>query len=606
MKPFYSFLFILILSSCFVQKAYSQSTEQLATSDVMSSDSSPNGLQFGVNVGYDLLPQYTDRYTYYDVNAGLKFGATVDYYFGNIGIGIDYDYFKNSAISTISSPFFYDTLEINSSNKIELSESITRHFIGVGPNYNLGIGNSLDLKLYARGGYSIIKGGELITTATHPDGTKIDHHMMFSGIDAASLAVKAGLGVNYSLTNNIAIHAGLYYINQVAVHPDRSFELNNRGQMGLVYGHTPFVQNQSNYAIGLGAPYIIAAPKDMTDLSDAYSSIGINLGLVYMLNSHPRPEKKKEKDPEIEPEVVSSNNKIIITVEDEVSKQLVSGAEVVLKNQNGQIVSRKISDKRGVVEFKNLNREDYVISGNVFGAPTSVITIGKQELNPQLPISKKIFYFDLRFILKGCVVNKKTKSGEPGVTVSLTNNANRAIQKVSTASDGTFGFVLEKNASYSLVAIKENKLSDMKGVTTKGLNRSTTLFVDLELGVENFDCDRGTILDIKYEFDKSDLLTESKFEIDKVIRYMKDHPNSRIEMSAHTDSRGPSEYNLSLSDKRARSAMDYIISRGISASRISAQGYGETRLKNHCNDGATCSEADHAINRRTEATLICR
>jgi len=303
---------------------------------------------------------------------------------------------------------------------------------------------------------------------------------------------------------------------------------------------------------------------------------------------------------------VADNHKIIITVEDEITKQVVPGAEVMLKNQFGQVVSSKITNKRGVVEFDNLAHEDYAISGTIFGTPTSVTTVGKQELNSQLPTSKKIFYFDLSFILKGKVLNKNTKLGEPGVIVSLTNNSNRAVQKVATSGDGSFGFVLEKNASYNIVAIKENKLSDIRGVSTRGLNRSTTLFVDLELGVENLDCGRGTILDIKYEFDKSDLLSESKFELDKVIRYMKDHPNSRIEMSAHTDSRGPSEYNLSLSDKRAKSAVDYIISRGINASRVSAKGYGETRLKNHCSDGTTCSEADHAINRRTEATLLCR
>ena len=604
MKTLYSFLFILILCTHFVQKVHGQSTELVKTTDTMSSSSSPSGLQFGVNIGYDLLPKYSDKYTYYGVSGGLKFGATVDYYFGNIGMGMDYDYLKNSVSSTISDPLFYDTLQINSSNKIDVSESITRHFIGLGPNYNLGIGNTLNLKLYARGGYSITKGGELITTATHPDGSKVDHHMMFSGLDAASLAIKAGFVINYSLTNNLAINSGLYYINQFSVHPDRSFELNNRGQMGMVYGHTPFVEDQSNYAIGLGAPYIIAAPLDVTDISDPFSSIGVSLGVVYTLNSQskPKPEKKKEEIPE----VVSNKNKIIITVEDEISKQVVPGAEVLLKNQVGEIVSRGISNKKGVVEFSNLAGEDYAISGNVYGTATSVTSVGKQELNPQLPTSKKIFYFDLRFILKGNVVNKKSRSGEPGVTVSLTNNSNRAVLKETTAGDGSFGFVLEKNASYNLVATKENKLSDIRGVSTKGLNRSTTLFVDLELGVDNLDCGKGTILDIKYEFDKSDLLSESKFEIDKVIRYMKDHPNSRIEMSAHTDSRGPSEYNLSLSDKRARSAVDYILSRGINASRITSQGYGETRLKNHCKDGTTCSEADHAINRRTEATLICR
>jgi len=73
-----------------------------------------------------------------------------------------------------------------------------------------------------------------------------------------------------------------------------------------------------------------------------------------------------------------------------------------------------------------------------------------------------------------------------------------------------------------------------------------------------------------------------------------------IELSSHTDSRGKDDYNMELSQKRAQSAVDYIISRGIKPSRISATGYGETILKNECSNDVKCSESQHQENRRTE------
>ena len=558
-------------------------------------------ISIGINAGYDLLPSYNSDFTYYDVSGGIKFGLKADYNLGIWGLGLDYDFLKNSVSSSVSSPLFYDTLQINSSTKEEMTESISRQFIGIGPNLNFDVADPIRLSLSGRVGYAVTKGGELITTALHPDGSKTDHHVMFSGLDAAGLAVKAGLGIDYGVTEKLSVGLGVYYMNHLSVKPDRNFDLNNRGNMGIVYGHTPFEVNQSNYAIGLGAPYIIDSPRDFSDISNPFSSIGLNLGITYLLSSEAT-VKKEEK--EISETV--NNAKVILTVRDEISRKTIPGSDVIVKDLNGKIVSTGSTNSYGIVEINDLKPDNYVISANVYGTETSTVSLAKDDLKPNTTISKEVLYSDLRFILKGTAVNKRTRAGEPGVIISLTNTSNRSVQQESSGADGTFAFKLDKNTSYELVGVKENRLSETKRATTLGLTRSTTLFVNLELGVENFDCGRGTILDIKYAFDKSDLQSESKFELDRVIRYMKDHPTSIIEMSAHTDSRGDSAYNLSLSDKRAQSAMNYILSRGISSSRVTAQGYGETRLKNHCDDNANCSEVDHAINRRTEATLICR
>ena len=81
---------------------------------------------------------------------------------------------------------------------------------------------------------------------------------------------------------------------------------------------------------------------------------------------------------------------------------------------------------------------------------------------------------------------------------------------------------------------------------------------------------------------------------------MEDNPNIVIELSSHTDSRASGRYNLILSDKRAHAAVEYIISKGIERERISAKGYGETKLINECKNNIECTEDKHQENRRTE------
>ncbi|HEX7755837.1 MAG TPA: OmpA family protein, partial [Niabella sp.] len=78
----------------------------------------------------------------------------------------------------------------------------------------------------------------------------------------------------------------------------------------------------------------------------------------------------------------------------------------------------------------------------------------------------------------------------------------------------------------------------------------------------------------------------------------------RIELSSHTDSRGGDAFNMTLSRKRAEAAVRYLVSKGITANRLQAKGYGETRLLNNCGNDVPCSEEQHQLNRRTEIKVI--
>lgn len=92
--------------------------------------------------------------------------------------------------------------------------------------------------------------------------------------------------------------------------------------------------------------------------------------------------------------------------------------------------------------------------------------------------------------------------------------------------------------------------------------------------------------------------------LDKVISVLNTNPNLNIELSSHTDSRSTDSYNLTLSQKRAKAAVDYMISKGINKSRLKAIGYGESKLLNKCSNDTPCSEEEHAVNRRTEFKIV--
>ncbi|NDK56950.1 OmpA family protein [Pontibacter fetidus] len=105
---------------------------------------------------------------------------------------------------------------------------------------------------------------------------------------------------------------------------------------------------------------------------------------------------------------------------------------------------------------------------------------------------------------------------------------------------------------------------------------------------------------IYYDLDKWDIREDAAKELDKLVTVLQNNPEIKIEMSSHTDSRESVNYNQALSEKRANAAVDYLVSKGINRNRLTAKGYGKTKLVNGCGDNVECSEEEHQLNRRTE------
>lgn len=109
---------------------------------------------------------------------------------------------------------------------------------------------------------------------------------------------------------------------------------------------------------------------------------------------------------------------------------------------------------------------------------------------------------------------------------------------------------------------------------------------------------------IYYDLDKSTIRPDAAVELDKLVIILSQNPSIKIEIASYTDSRASSAYNLELSQRRAKAAMEYLVEKGITANRLIIKWYGKTNLVNNCADGVECTEAEHQLNRRTEFTII--
>ncbi len=211
---------------------------------------------------------------------------------------------------------------------------------------------------------------------------------------------------------------------------------------------------------------------------------------------------------------------------------------------------------------------------------------------------------------------RSTDKGEPisYAKVRLLNETSNEEQYIRTNIDGIFERCLPLNCQYKITAEKDGFASEATTLSTVGLNpdEPTPLQVELQLRAVEEDpfaapLHTGSVIvleNIYYDFDKSAIRSGAARELDALATLMKQYPEMRIELSSHTDSRGSTKYNLELSKKRAASAKQYLVSKGIAADRITARGMGESQIRNRCVDGVKCSEEEHQYNRRTEVRII--
>ncbi|WP_299391483.1 OmpA family protein [uncultured Gelidibacter sp.] len=200
--------------------------------------------------------------------------------------------------------------------------------------------------------------------------------------------------------------------------------------------------------------------------------------------------------------------------------------------------------------------------------------------------------------IEGIARDIKTNEVLANVEVKLINKAGKIIATVMTTETGAFAFDADCDKTYTVLGSKKDYKDDLKQVATNFENGKVNN-ADLFL-TPLIDNNQIVINPIFFDFDKWNIRTDAEYELENIVDVMRAHPEMVIKIESHTDSRGSDSYNMKLSDRRAKSTRDYIISRGIAAERIeSAIGYGETQLLNKCSNGVKCSSEEHQMNRRS-------
>ncbi|NDV14610.1 OmpA family protein [Muricauda sp. TY007] len=206
----------------------------------------------------------------------------------------------------------------------------------------------------------------------------------------------------------------------------------------------------------------------------------------------------------------------------------------------------------------------------------------------------------------GTVENESTGDAVNKANISLYSYEGKLINETVSDTTGNYLFKnLDSITNYTVVAKKKGFVRDSMTVETKkNENISVTQYLK-KLVEEKPIVDLFEPSDVYFDFDSFKITPRSAQELDKLVALLKENENLSLKIASHTDAIGPEDYNKYLSDKRAKSTRDYLVSQGIDPSRIiSTTGYGEERLLNNCSNGTPCAPDQHRLNRRSEFILV--
>ena len=199
------------------------------------------------------------------------------------------------------------------------------------------------------------------------------------------------------------------------------------------------------------------------------------------------------------------------------------------------------------------------------------------------------------------VTDAKTGNLLTGARVSILDAKKNVIATQTTTSNGEINFPVDCNTPYSIQSAKDGYESGVFSIaaTNGGKVKVTAALNPIDVIVTEKEV---VLKEINFEYNKSNITQEGAFELDKLVQVMKNNENIVIMAKAHTDNRGSDKYNMDLSDRRAKSTVQYVISKGIDKSRITGNGYGESEPKIDCKEA--CTEEEHAQNRRSEFLIV--
>ncbi|MDP4241094.1 MAG: OmpA family protein, partial [Bacteroidota bacterium] len=208
--------------------------------------------------------------------------------------------------------------------------------------------------------------------------------------------------------------------------------------------------------------------------------------------------------------------------------------------------------------------------------------------------------------LEGSVLERQSKRPIKGATVFLYNLKEDSVYVAKTDAKGKYHFPVLNTSKVIIKAVDKAYVKDCfaGNITYVQQPKNTIQKAFRDLLLYNFKIGfTWKLSNIHFDPDKWCIRTDAKPALDSLVSVLKEQPVI-VEIGSHTDSRGSSKSNERLSQHRAESVVNYLIQQGVDPARITAKGYGESRLLNKCADGVPCSEEEHQVNNRTEVKIM--
>lgn len=262
------------------------------------------------------------------------------------------------------------------------------------------------------------------------------------------------------------------------------------------------------------------------------------------------------------------------------------------------LVLRK-STKDGIVE------SGIFTSSRGSGANDELVFYEKQKVTIEEPIEEPVEEEKtIRLFLAGKVTDANTNENiaKAKLEISLLEPG-----RFTTDNNGNFVSEAELNKEYKIKITKEGYFSqtiDLSSIVDLKKVEGLSKTINFSVKLVPIELDKEIVIDnIFYDYDKADIRQDAQAPLDSLTQLLKENPGISIELASHTDCRGEVDYNLDLSERRAISAVRYIVSKGIDTNRLKSRGYGEGYPTNLCNCD-DCSETDHQANRRTTFKVL--
>lgn len=220
------------------------------------------------------------------------------------------------------------------------------------------------------------------------------------------------------------------------------------------------------------------------------------------------------------------------------------------------------------------------------------------------------FVFEIEIMVKGSLQDDISKKYIEGAQVVLLDSNDNVISKTFTDVNGNYSFGnIKSNQNIKIKLEKEGYETQIKSVSISddGSDIFVPFYVTSEQNKFQAGIDISSLIKINkiyFDVSKFNIRDDAKIELDKIVLFLITYPDVKIEIGSHTDSRQSSKANQILSQKRANATLNYIVGKGINKDRLTAKGYGESKLLNKCADGVKCSEAEHQENRRSTFIVV--